>query len=87
MEREHQQNDSLAIAARRTPVDFFSWHFYTDNTGLPQPPSSHCRPPCRSHHPLTAAAPAVPPPSHRLTELLTTIAGAMRKKLDSVGLH
>ena len=37
---------------RRTPVDFFSWHFYTENS-----------------------------------ELLTTIAGAMRQKLDSVGLH
>lgn len=37
---------------RKTPVDFFSWHFYTGNS-----------------------------------ELLTTIAGAMRRKLDSVGLQ
>jgi xylan 1,4-beta-xylosidase len=41
-----------AIATRRTPVDFISWHFYTDNTPL-----------------------------------LTTIASAMRTKLDSVGLY
>eukprot|EP01052_Picozoa_sp_SAG31_P013092 SAG31_NODE_780_length_12148_cov_7.369295_5_plen_380_part_00 len=41
-----------AIATRQTPIDFISWHFYTDNT-----------------------------------ELLTTIARAMRQKLDSVGLY
>jgi hypothetical protein len=41
-----------AIATRKTPVDFFSWHFYTANS-----------------------------------ELLTTIASAMQRKLDSVGLH
>ena len=41
-----------ALATRKTPIDFFSWHFYTDNAAL-----------------------------------LSTIAEAMRGKLDSVGLH